>query len=60
VARAFRVPVRGPQLHKSKALENGYSANGPAKEAIKEGASRFVSKPYDVMQMLQTVRCPGC
>ena len=37
-------------------VASGYSANGPTKEALKGGARGFVSKPFDMGQMLQTVR----
>ena len=37
-------------------LASGYSANGPTKEALEGGAKGFVSKPFDMGQLLQTVR----
>ncbi len=36
-------------------IASGYSINGPAKEALKAGAKGFISKPYDMKGMLQTV-----
>jgi PAS domain S-box-containing protein len=38
-------------------IASGYSFNGHAKEVLKMGASHFISKPYDINQMLKTVRC---
>jgi two-component system cell cycle sensor histidine kinase/response regulator CckA len=37
-------------------VASGYSANGPTKQAIEKGTRGFVSKPYDVRQMLRTIR----
>ena len=37
-------------------VASGYSANGPTKEALEGGARGFVSKPFDMGQLLQTVR----
>ena len=37
-------------------VASGYSVNGPTKQAIEKGARGFVGKPYDVRQMLQTIR----
>jgi DNA-binding NarL/FixJ family response regulator len=37
-------------------VASGYSANGPTKEALEGGARGFVPKPYDMGQLLQTVR----
>jgi two-component system, cell cycle sensor histidine kinase and response regulator CckA len=37
-------------------VASGYSADGPTKEALKGGAKGFVSKPFDMGQLLQTVR----
>ena len=37
-------------------VASGYSADGPTKEALESGARWFVSKPYDMGQLLQTVR----
>ncbi|MBW2003390.1 MAG: PAS domain S-box protein [Deltaproteobacteria bacterium] len=37
-------------------IASGYSINGPAKEVLKAGAKGFISKPYDMRGMLQTVR----
>ena len=42
--------------HAKILVASGYSANGPTKQAIEKGARGFVGKPYDVRQMLQTVR----
>ena len=38
-------------------IVSGYSFNGHANEVLKMGASHFISKPYDINQMLKTVRC---
>ncbi len=35
---------------------SGYSASGPGKEALEAGARGFVGKPFDVGDMLKTVR----
>jgi PAS domain S-box-containing protein len=37
-------------------VASGYSAHGPTKEAMDAGAAGFISKPYDVNQMLMAVR----
>jgi len=37
-------------------VASGYSANGPTKEALQGGAKGFVSKPFDMGQLLQAVR----
>lgn len=37
-------------------VASGYSANGPARKAIKSGARGFVRKPFDIRQMLEAVR----
>jgi two-component system cell cycle sensor histidine kinase/response regulator CckA len=37
-------------------IASGYSIHGPTKEAIDAGARGFISKPYDISQMLRAVR----
>ena len=37
-------------------VASGYSADGPTKETLQGGARGFVSKPFDMRQLLQTVR----
>jgi len=37
-------------------IASGYSINGPAKKVLEAGAKGFISKPYDMRGMLQTVR----
>jgi len=37
-------------------IASGYSADGPTKEVLQGGAKGFVSKPFDMRQLLQTVR----
>jgi len=37
-------------------IASGYSANGPAKKAVKSGAKGFIRKPFDIRQMLDVVR----
>jgi len=37
-------------------IASGYSINGPAKEVLEAEAKGFISKPYDMRGMLQTVR----
>jgi two-component system, cell cycle sensor histidine kinase and response regulator CckA len=37
-------------------IASGYSANASAQETIERGARGFVSKPYNVRKMLQTIR----
>jgi len=38
-------------------IASGYSADVHVKEALGMGASDFIGKPYDINQMLNTVRC---
>jgi PAS domain S-box-containing protein len=38
------------------AIASGYSPDGPTKEILKNGAKGFISKPYDLRQMLRVVR----
>ncbi|MCG6918123.1 MAG: transporter substrate-binding domain-containing protein [Deltaproteobacteria bacterium] len=38
------------------AIASGYSPDGPTREILKNGAKGFVSKPYDIRQMLNVVR----
>ncbi len=38
-------------------IASGYSADGHAQEALKMGACDYICKPYDISQMLKTVRC---
>jgi PAS domain S-box-containing protein len=38
------------------AIASGYSPDGPTREVLKNGAKGFVSKPYDIRQMLHVVR----
>ena len=38
------------------AIASGYSPDGPTREILKNGAKGFVSKPYDMRQMLNVVR----
>jgi CheY-like chemotaxis protein len=38
------------------AIASGYSPDGPTREILKNGAKGFVSKPYDIEQMLNVVR----
>jgi len=38
------------------AIASGYSPDGPTREILKNGAKGFVSKPYDIQQMLNVVR----
>ncbi|MFH1113473.1 MAG: PAS domain S-box protein [Pseudomonadota bacterium] len=38
------------------AIASGYSANGPTKEALAAGAKGFIHKPYNIREMLATVR----
>ena len=35
---------------------SGYSANGPVRELIREGAGGFVGKPYRIKQLIGMVR----
>jgi len=37
-------------------IASGYSADGPTKEVLSEGAKGFVNKPYDIRQVLEVVR----
>jgi PAS domain S-box-containing protein len=37
-------------------VASGYAADGPTMEALEEGAKGFVPKPFDIGQLLQTVR----
>ncbi len=37
-------------------IASGYSVNGPTKDAIEAGAKGFISKPYDMKQVLEVVR----
>ena len=37
-------------------IASGYSPDGPTREILKNGAKGFVSKPYDLRQMLNVVR----
>ncbi len=37
-------------------LASGYSANGPARQAIASGAKGLITKPYDIRQLLRMVR----
>jgi two-component system, cell cycle sensor histidine kinase and response regulator CckA len=37
-------------------IASGYSAIGPAQDALSAGAKGFIDKPYDIRQMLQVVR----
>ncbi|MFC1835697.1 response regulator, partial [Thermodesulfobacteriota bacterium] len=36
-------------------IASGYSANGPTKEALEGGAAGFISKPFDLKQLLLAV-----
>ena len=38
------------------AIASGYYPDGPTREILKNGAKGFVSKPYDIRQMLNVVR----
>jgi len=38
------------------AIASGYSPDGPTREILKNGAKGFVSKPYDIRQILTVVR----
>jgi len=37
-------------------IASGYSMNGPSKEVLKAGAKGFISKPYNINQILKSVR----
>jgi PAS domain S-box-containing protein len=37
-------------------IASGYSANGPTKDALESGATGFISKPFDLKQILTAVR----
>jgi PAS domain S-box-containing protein len=43
-------------LEAKVAIASGYSPDGPTKEILKNGAKGFISKPYDLRQMLRVVR----
>ena len=43
-------------LEAKVAIASGYSPDGPTKEILRNGAKGFISKPYDLRQMLQVVR----
>jgi PAS domain S-box-containing protein len=43
-------------LEAKVAIASGYSPDGPTKEILKNGAKGFISKPYDLRQMLKVVR----
>ncbi|MFH0823750.1 MAG: PAS domain S-box protein [Pseudomonadota bacterium] len=46
--------------HVKVLIASGYAADGPAKEARESGAAGFVSKPFDIKEMLLAVRkCLG-
>ncbi len=38
------------------AIASGYSPDGPTREILKNGAKGFISKPYDLRQLLKVVR----
>jgi DNA-binding NtrC family response regulator len=38
------------------AIASGYSPDGPTREILKNGAKGFISKPYDLRQMLKVIR----
>ena len=38
------------------AIASGYSPDGPTKEILRNGAKGFISKPYDLRQMLKVIR----
>lgn len=43
--------------HEAKvAIASGYSPDGPTREILQNGAKGFISKPYDLRQMLKVVR----
>jgi two-component system, cell cycle sensor histidine kinase and response regulator CckA len=37
-------------------IASGFSAHGPTRAAIAEGAKEFVTKPYDIRQLMEVVR----
>ncbi len=37
-------------------IASGYSANGPTRDVLKRGATGFISKPFDLKQILLAVR----
>jgi len=37
-------------------IASGYSTNGPSKEVLKAGAKGFIGKPYNINQILKSVR----
>jgi len=37
-------------------IASGYSVNGPSREALDAGAMGFISKPYEMKEMLKVVR----
>ena len=43
-------------LEAKVAIASGYSPDGPTREILKNGAKGFISKPYDLRQMLKVVR----
>jgi len=43
-------------LEAKVAIASGYSPDGPTKEILRNGAKGFISKPYDLRQMLKVVR----
>ena len=43
-------------LEAKVAIASGYSPDGPTKEILQNGAKGFISKPYDLRQMLKVVR----
>ncbi|MEE9532564.1 MAG: transporter substrate-binding domain-containing protein [Syntrophobacteria bacterium] len=43
-------------LEAKVAIASGYSPDGPTREILKNGAKGFISKPYDLRQILKVVR----
>jgi len=43
-------------LEAKVAIASGYSPDGPTREILKNGAKGFISKPYDLRQMLKVIR----
>ena len=37
-------------------ISSGYSANGPMKEVAEGGAKEFITKPYEMKELLRVVR----
>ncbi len=37
-------------------IASGFSADGPTKDALEDGAKAFANKPYDIRQLLEVVR----